>query len=322
MATTNNHDGLGSNDRTMKAMRVNEFGGPEAIVMEEVPMPRPGAGEVLVRVHAAGVGPWDGWIRSGHSVLPQPLPLTLGSDVSGDVVAVGSGPSGLLPGDPVYGVTNKRFTDGYAEYALCRAEMIAPKPETLSHVDAASVPVIAATAFQALFVHGGGQAGQSVVVHGAAGNVGRFAVQFAKDAGMRVVATARGDEGRELKRLGADVVLIDSLSSDEKVDLAVDLVGGDSQAALFGLLKRGGCLVSAVSQPDASAAEAAGVKASFMLVDVDTETLTRVAAMFDDGDLVTQVGSVLPLEEAVTAHQMLEGMVPRAPGKIVLTVSL
>lgn len=321
MSTTNNHS-LGSNDQTMNAMRVHEFGGPEAIAMEEVPIPRPCEGEVLVRVHAAGVGPWDGWIRSGNSVLPQPLPLTLGSDVSGEVVAVGSGPSGLLPGDPVYGVTNKRFTDGYAEYAICRAEMIAPKPETLSHVDAASVPVIAATAFQAIFSHGAGKPGQSVLVHGAAGNVGRFAVQFAKDAGMRVVATVRGDEGRELKRLGADVVLIDSLLFDEKVDLAVDLVGGESQTALFGLLKRGGRLVSAVTEPDASAAEAAGVKASFMLVDVDTETLTRVTAMFDGGDLVTQVGTVLPLEEAVTAHQMLEGSVPRAPGKIVLSVSL
>src|SRR5258708_14587590 len=117
---------------TMKAYRVHEFGGPEVIRAEDVERPAPGAGEVLVKVHAAGVGPWDGWIRSGHSALPQPLPLTLGSDLAGIVVAVGNGVTGFAVGEAVYGVTNSQFTGAYAEYAVASAAMMAGKPESLT----------------------------------------------------------------------------------------------------------------------------------------------------------------------------------------------
>src|ERR1700754_578949 len=119
------------------AARVHRFGGPEAISVEEVPVPRPADGEVLVRVEAAGVGPWDGWIRGGNSVLPQPLPLTLGSDLSGVVQAVGADITHLREGDEVYGVTNPRFTNAYAELALAAGRMLAKKPRTLDHVQAA-----------------------------------------------------------------------------------------------------------------------------------------------------------------------------------------
>src|SRR5579862_9177217 len=126
---------------TMMAWRVHEFGPPEAMIFETAPRPDPGPDEVLVRVHAAGVGPWDGWIRSGKSALPQPLPLTLGSDLSGIVAAVGPGVSAFKVGEAVFGVTNSRFTDAYAEYVIANAGMIARKPATLDDVEAASVPV-------------------------------------------------------------------------------------------------------------------------------------------------------------------------------------
>lgn len=126
----------------MMAWRVHEFGAPEVMRFEQVARPEPGAGEVLVKVEAAGVGPWDGWIRAGKSALPQPLPLTLGSDISGEIVAVGPGVSELRVGDQVYGVTNPQFTGAYAEYALAAGGMVSSKPTSLTHVEAASVPVI------------------------------------------------------------------------------------------------------------------------------------------------------------------------------------
>ena len=153
---------------SMMAWRVHEFGPPETMQFERVPVPTPGPGEVLVKVHAAGVGPWDGWIRGGRSALPQPLPLTLGSDLSGEIEALGPDVTGLRIGDQVYGVTNPRFIGAYAEYALASAAMIARKPASLSYIEAASVPVIAVTAWQGLFDQAQLTAGQTVLIHGAA----------------------------------------------------------------------------------------------------------------------------------------------------------
>lgn len=308
----------------MRAQRVHRFGPPEVITFEDVELPAPGAGEVLVRVAAAGVGPWDAWIRAGRSVLPQPLPLTLGSDLSGSVVALGPGVSGFAPGDEVFGVTNGRFTGAYAEHALASANRIAAKPRRLSHVEAASVPVIAVTAWQMLFDHAGVAAGQTVLVHGGAGNVGAYAVQLAHQAGARVLATASASDAAALRALGADrVVDRDARFEDVvgPVDAVVDTVGGETQARSFAVLKRGGVLISAVSEPDAALAERHGVRAAFMLVAVDTACLEQIAARLDAGALASSVGLVLPLADARAAHEMLEGTRPRPHGKIVLQVA-
>ena len=308
-------------DRTeMLAMRVHAFGGPEAIVAEHVAIPVPGEGEVLVAVAAAGVGPWDGWIRAGRSVLPQPLPLTLGSDVAGKVAAIGPGVQGFAIGAAVYGTTNPRFTDGYAEFAICKAAMIAPKPMALSFVEAASVPVIAVTAWQMLFDHAGLEAGQSVLVHGAAGNVGRYAVQLARAAGLRVLGSAGPRDADAVQSLGAHGIVGRDLASDERVDAALDLVGGDTQPRLLDLLRPGGSLISAVSEPDATLAASRSIRSKFMLVDVRADVLKQLADRFDAGELRTFVGSVMPLPDAIVAHRMLDGLVPRKPGKIVLAV--
>lgn len=311
----------GALPKTMTAMRVHEFGPPEAIVAEEVPVPFPSQGEILIKVHAAGVGPWDAWIRSGRSVLPQPLPLTLGSDVSGLVVALGEGVRGFAEGQAVYGVTNKRFTDGYAEYAICIAGMMAGKPAGLSDIEAASVPVIATTAWQMLFDQARLSSGQSVVVHGAAGNVGRFAVQLAAAAGLRVAATAREADAETVRALGADVVIGRDMRSAEQFDAAVDLVGGPSQNELMKLVRPGGSLISAVAAPNEALAREAEVRGAFMLVDVTTAVLDQLTNRFEDGALVTLVGTILPLLEAERAHRMLDGVDHPAPGKIVLEVT-
>ena len=137
----------------MKAARVHRYGPPDVIEIEDIEKPQPEADQVLVQVHAAGVGPWDGWIRSGRSVLPQPLPLTLGSDFSGIVETVGARVTSFAPGDEVFGLSSGDFTGSYAEYAAVPSTRLARKPRALSHVEAASVPVVAVTALQMLFDH-------------------------------------------------------------------------------------------------------------------------------------------------------------------------
>lgn len=308
----------------VKAYRVHEFGGPDVIVQDEIDLPSPGTGDVLVKVKAAGVGPWDGWIRSGHSALPQPLPLTLGSDLSGAIAALGPDVGDFELGQAVYGVTNARFVGAYADYAIASAAMIAAKPASLTDVEAASVPVIAVTASQALFDKAHLRPGQTVLIHGAAGNVGAYAVQFARRAEARVIATASAADLEIVRQLGASIVVdyrtqgFEDVARD--VDAVIDLVGGDIQRRSFAVLKRGGALISAVSQPDSALAQQYGVTASFFLVDVTTLDLTRIAEMIDAGQLRTNVGEVLPLADARLAHEMLEGTRPHARGKIVLRV--
>lgn len=311
--------------RRGKASRIHRFGGPEVIVFEDAIPPEPRDGEVLVRVKAAGVGPWDAWIRAGRSVLPQPLPLTLGSDISGIVETAGPGVTGFVPGDALFGVTNPRFTGGYADYAIASAAMLAKKPDTLSHVDAASVPVVAVTAWQALFEQAQIGRGQSVLIHGAAGNVGAFAVQLAHRAGLRVYATASERDLDHVRGIGADTVLDGHTARFEEVvssvDAVIDLVGGELQARSFAVLHKGGALISTVSAPDQAEAAAHGIRAAFFLVDVTTERLARIAAMIEQGALATAVGTVLPLADARLAHELLEGTRQRPRGKIVLRVS-
>lgn len=307
----------------MRAVRIHEFGGVEVIVDEELPRPIPAQGQVLVRVKAAGVGPWDAWIRNGKSVLPQPLPLTLGSDLSGVVESVGPGVSGVQRGDEVYGVTNARFTGAWADYAIAEAAMIAPKPERLTYVEAASVPVVASTAWQMVFDHGQVDETKRVLVQGGAGNVGSYAVQLAKWAGAEVVATARTDDVDYVYTLGADRVIdTNTMRFEEEVtdsDVVIDTIGGDVIDRSFAVLRSGGVLVSAVGPPDQDKATQRGVRAVFILVAVSSGGLMRIGELFDAYQLRTNVGEVLPLYDARLAHEMLAGK-PHRPGKIVLSV--
>lgn len=310
--------------RRMHAVRVHQFGGLEAIVYEEVSRPVPGAGQVLVRVKAAGVGPWDAWVRAGKSVLPQPLPLVLGSDLAGVIEEVGPGISNFRPGEAVFGVTNAQFTGAYAEYAVADAAKIAPKPRRLSDVEAASVPVVASTAWQMVFDYGHLDSTKRVLVHGAAGNVGAYAVQLAKRAGAEVIATAYTHEVEDVRTLHADHVIdVQTARFEDRVkdvDVVLDTVGGETLDRSFAVLKPGGVLVSAVARPDQDQAARHRVRGVFFLVTVTSEGLTKLAELLDAGHLITCVGDVLPLAEVRLAHEMLAGK-PHKRGKIVLAVS-
>ena len=304
----------------MVAARVHAFGGPDVIRIEETGVPRPADDEILIAVHAAGVGPWDALIRAGAGDLPRPLPLTLGSDVSGVVVAVGARVGAFEIGQAVYGVANHRWTGAHAHYAACKAETMGIKPDRISHIEAASVPVVAAMAWQMLFEEAMLVPRQTVLVHGAAGNVGRFAVQMAQSSGLRVIASASGRDAAGLRALGADLVVGRDLALTQGVDAVLDLVGGAGQNGLFGLVRAGGMLVSAVSQPDGHRARRAGIRAGLMQAEVRTDVLDEITTRFQEGSLEAFVGTVLPLEEVARAHHMLEGRLPRAPGKIVLEI--
>jgi len=313
-----------ANQPSMKAWRVHEFGPPERMIFETVSRPLPAAGEVLVKVHAAGVGPWDAWIRAGKSALPQPLPLTLGSDLAGEVATLGSGVSDIAVGDQVFGVTNTQFLGAYAEYALASAAMLAKKPSSLSYIEAASVPVVAVTAWQGLFDYARLEAGQMVVIHGAAGNVGAFAVQLAHRAHLRSVVTASTKDIDYVRGLGADkVVDYHTQRFEDQVrdaDAVLDLVGGETQTRSFQILRRGGKLISTVSKPDQDRAKQHGVTAAFFLVDVTTDRLRQIAALIDRGELKTRIGAVLPLADAREAHMILDGRRAQPQGKIILSV--
>jgi NADPH:quinone reductase-like Zn-dependent oxidoreductase len=307
----------------MKAARILRFGSPSVITDDDLPQPKPAPGQLLVRVKAAGVGNWDALIREGKVQL-QPLPLILGSELAGIVEGVGADVSGFKLGDEVYGATNEQFSGAYAEYALPVAKMMAPKPKTLNFIEAASAPIVTVTAWQMLFEYARVTAGQTVLVHGAAGNVGAYAVQLAKQAGLHVAATAASADLDYVRALGADTVVDYKKERFEDsatgVDVVLDTVGGDTQQRSLRVLKPGGILVSVVSPVPEPTQNRYGIRAAYFYVDVTTARLNKISELFDSGRLHTDVGTVLPLEQARTAHEMLGGA-PHKRGKIVLSVA-
>ncbi len=307
----------------MKAARVLRFGPPSVITNVDLPRPEPVAGKLLVHVKAAGVGNWDALVREGK-LANEHLPLTLGYELAGIVEAIGTEVSGFKLGDEVYGATNEQLTGAYAEYALPLGRMMSQKPKTLSFIEAASAPIVTVTAWQMLFDYGHVTAGQTVLVHGAAGNVGAYAVQLASQAGLHVVATAAATDMNYVRGLGAERVVDYKKERFEEslngVDVVLDTVGGETQERSLRVLKPNGILVSVVSPISEAAQKRYGVRAEYFYVDVTTTRLNKITELFDSGKLATNVGTVLPLEQARTAHEMLAGE-PHKRGKIVLSVA-
>ena len=308
----------------MQAIRFHSYGGPEVLVLEEVPRPQAEAGEVLIRVHAAGVNPIDWKVRAGHAKdwLPHRLPLIPGWDVSGVVEAVGPEVTAFKIGDAVYGMLDHMRDGAYAEYVAAGIGDLVRKPGSIDHVQAAAVPLAALTAWQSLFEVAGLAPGHTVLIHAAAGGVGHFAVQFAKWQGARVIGTASASNETFLRELGADEVIDYRTSRFEEVvsevDVVLDTIGGETQQRSFKVLKKGGILVATLGISFPQAALEYGVRGEGMRVHVDTAQLSQIAALIDAGNLKPAVTTILPLAAAARAHELSQ--TGQVRGKIVLKV--
>ena len=305
----------------MKAIRIHQYGGPEVLAQVEMQRPTPGVNEMLIKIHAASVNPADWKIRAGYmkDFLPLTFPATLGADISGTVEEVGPGAARFKRGDEVYASLGLGG-GGYAEHVVAKEEIVAKKPATLNHVQAASVPVAALTAWQALFEVAQLQAGQKVLIHAAAGGVGNFAVQFAKAKGAYVIGTASSKNQAFLGELGVDKAVDYQKTRFEDVvqeaDVVLDTIGGDTQERSFKALKKGGILVSIVQPPSPELAAKYGVRALFYGGHPSSSNLAEIAKLIDAGKVKTVIETVLPLAEARRAHELSQS--GHARGKIVL----
>ena len=310
---------------TMKAVRIHKYGGPEVLTYEDAPRPQPGAGEVLIRVHAAGVNPVDRAIREGYfkERLQYKLPFVPGWDVAGVVETVGSGVTRLKPGDEVYGRTDLAREGSYAEYMVARESEIALKPKSIDFVTAAAIPLAALTAWQALFDNGS-SAGQTVLIHGAAGGVGHFAVQLAKIKGARVIATASQRNQEFLRSLGADQVIDYNTTRFEDVvhdvDMVLDTITGETADRSYQVIKKGGIYVSILRPPSEEKAAARGVRTghTFVRADVAQSRRNRKARGFREAQGLDRKSVSSP--EAAAAHTL--NATGHTRGKIVLRVAV
>jgi NADPH:quinone reductase-like Zn-dependent oxidoreductase len=308
--------------QTINAIQVHNYGDIDQLRLEQIPQPEPQEGEVLVRVHAAGVNPVDWKIRAGwmKDFRPSTFPYVPGADLAGVVDKVGPGVTTLQPGQEVFG----RSSGGsYAEYSIAPANALALKPKTLSFEDAATIPVGATTAWQGLFDHDNLQPGQRVLILGGAGGVGLFAVQFAHWKGAHVISTASTRNVDFVRSLGAEMVIDYTKANvgDEihDVDLVFDTVGGTALDSAWPTLKRGGTLVTIAGRPDEAKARELGVRTANFSAQVNSELLNTFAQLIDAGHIKTVVGATFPLSEAGKAQELSQSGHGR--GRIVLHIA-
>ena len=309
---------------TMKAVRIHAYGGPELLHYEDAPQPQPRLDDLLIQVRAAAVNPVDWKIREGYlqGFLNHRLPLILGWDVAGTVVEVGPEVTGFKVGDEVYTRPDIERDGGYAEFIAVKASEAALKPATLDSVHAAAVPLAALTAWQSLVDAAQLQAGQTVLIHAAAGGVGSLAVQLAKVRGARVIATASAVNIGLVADLGVDQFVDYTRTRFEQavkeVDVVFDTIGGDTKERSWQVLKPGGILVSVISPPPEATAAAHGVRSAFVFIQPSGQQLAQIAQLIDQGRMKPIIHAVLPLSDARQAQVISQG--GHARGKIVLRV--
>jgi NADPH:quinone reductase-like Zn-dependent oxidoreductase len=306
-----------------RAMRIHRFGGPDVLQADEIEISQPDAGQVLLRVRAASINPVDFKIRGGKypAVKEDRLPYTLGRDVSGIVEKCGAQAAKFKVGDAVFGMVGVGG-GGYAQGVVLEEEATTAKPSGIDHVHAGAIPLAGQTAWQGLFRHGRLEPGQSVLIHGGSGGVGHFAVQFAKAMGARVLTTVSTANVAFAKALGADVVIdyktqrFEDHASD--LDMVLDLIDGETRVRSWKLLKRGGTLVSTLSEPSQEKAQELGVRALRYTVEADGAELAGIAELVASGRVKPHVQQTYKLEDAREALAAVEQ--GHSVGKIVLAV--
>jgi NADPH:quinone reductase-like Zn-dependent oxidoreductase len=310
---------------TMKAIVVHEFGGPEVLKYENVPRPEPEDDQLLVRVIAAGVNPVDASICSGKyaKFVGTTLPFIPGSDIGGIVEKTAPRITKFKPGDAVFAYTDLKRGGGYAEYALATEHEAAAKPRSLRYAEAAAVPIVALTAWQALVDTAKLSASQTVLIHGGSGGVGTFAIQIAKARGAKVIATASTANQNLLKQLGADVAIdytkqkFEDVAKD--VDVVLDSVGKDTLARSYGVVKKGGTIVSIVTSPEQAELDKRGIRGESISVKPNSSELSEIGKLIDENRIKVIVSHVSPLSEAMKAQEQVATGHTR--GKIVLKVA-
>lgn len=309
---------------TMKAVRIHAYGATGVLNYEAVPRPSPSVGEVLIRVYATTVNPFDCAVRAGYlsAYFNYTLPLILGTDVSGVIEEVGAGVTNFAPGDGVYARAGVTRDGANAEYVVVPASDVAAKPQSLDHIHSAALPHVILTAWQALFEAAQLAPGQTILIHGAAGGVGHVAVQLAQLRGAKVIGTAsiNLDFLRELnvdQAINYATTPFETVARD--VDVVLDTVGGDTQQRSWGLLKPGGILLSTVQAPSEEIAASHGVRQQMIASAPPIgPTLTEAARLVDGGQLKPVVSHILPLADIRKAHTLIEGRHTR--GKMALQV--
>jgi NADPH:quinone reductase-like Zn-dependent oxidoreductase len=307
----------------MKAVRIHQFGGPEMLRLESMDRPQPKAGEVLVKIGGAGINPVDIKIRQGGypKIKQEQLPIILGRDICGVIEEGSADKSELKIGTEVFALLDWSL-GGYAQYVAVSGSLCSRKPAKLDAVASASVPLAGLTAWQGLFDHGGLRQGQSVLIHAGSGGVGHFAVQFAKERGARIFATASAANLDYVSSLGADVVIDYKRQKFEQVakdiDVVFDLIGGDTRQRSWQVLKRGGILVSTLGQPEAEQAAKFGVRAAGYVAQPNPSQLNEIRDLIDAGKVSPTLTKSFSLEAAAEAHKYLEKEHPR--GKIAFSI--
>ncbi len=304
----------------MKAVRIERYGNEEVVEIADVDRPKPGAGQVLVKVKAAAVNPVDWKIREGlGEMFGLKPPLILGCEVAGTVETVGDNVEDFSPGHDVYGYLGA-YSGGYAEYVAAPASEFVRKPKQINFDAAAAVPVGALTASQGIFDHGKLTSGQRILITGASGAVGSMAVQLANVIGAHVIGTGSGRNEEFVRGLGADEFIDYKKGKFEEevsdVDVVFDTVGSETQDGAFRTLKRGGVLVSTVNPPSEEKAKQFGVKGAMVMVTPKPDQLAEINRLVETGKLKVRVAKVLPLAEVKKAHQLLAS--GHVDGKIIL----
>lgn len=308
----------------MKAVRIQEYGNASVLTYEDAPMPSISASEVLVRVVAASINPVDWKIREGYlkEMLTYEMPLILGWDVSGVVEAVGADVSHFKVGDAVFSRPDIKRNGTYAEYVTIREDEIAHKPKTISHIEAAGLPLAGITAWEALFTISQLKTGQKVLIHAGSGGVGSLAIQLAKSQGAHVIATTSEKNRAFVESLGADEVIDYQTQKFEEIvhdlDVVFDTIGGEVQESSWYALKPGGILVSIISPPSDEKAKALGVRGAFVFIEPNASILMQLANLVDTGKLRPVIGAEFALQDIAKAHALSQ--TGRAVGKIVLYV--
>jgi len=313
----------------MQAVQITQYGGPEVLELAATPMPKPGPGQVLVRIRAAGVNPFDKKIRSGWlaKFYPLTLPAVAGGDFAGEIVENGAGAARRI-GERVFGMINPMLGGTYAQYLAVDADLARRAPANASFEEAAALPMVGQTAIYALETLGDVKAGHNVLVHGAGGGVGGVAVQIAKAAGARVIATCSGGKRDRVLALGADEV-IDYTTTDfrtvaKDIDLAVDPLGGQTNLKTYEVMKPGGVILVVLRYDPTEMQNREAMSARYNVVvkdvafDNEPHTLDRVRALFESGKLKANVQEIMPLADARRAHELVGS--GHVSGKVVLRI--